>query len=82
MTLLYKSCMHSLSHIVSCSRSGALRLVGGSNIYEGRVEMCFNNTWGTVCDDGWTTTTALVVCRQLGLDSTGTITLRAGAIAL
>jgi len=49
--------------------SGAIRLIGGSRASEGRVEVCFNNTWGTVCDDGWTDVDASVVCRQLGYSS-------------
>ena len=35
--------------------------------------MYINGQWGTVCDDGWTTRSSTVVCRQLGLGNTGTI---------
>ena len=45
----------------SCNRTGEVRLVGGRVPTEGRVEMCYNNIWGTVCDDEWDGDDATVV---------------------
>ena len=50
---------------------GEIRLVGGSTAREGRVEVCNNNAWGTICDDSFGTADARVACRQLGFSDSG-----------
>ena len=61
--------MYCIPHTV-CG-TGDIRLVGGTNEFEGRVEVCVNNQWGTICDRNWEAAEAAVACRQAGFSSTG-----------
>ncbi|XP_031561400.1 scavenger receptor cysteine-rich domain superfamily protein-like isoform X2 [Actinia tenebrosa] len=43
----------------------AVRLVDGKTPNEGRVEVRYKGTWGTICNDGWDIPDAYVVCHML-----------------
>lgn len=68
------------SVIFSNCSDGELRLAGSTVDYEGRVEVCINGAWGTVCYSRlsstyytryWDGSDARVVCRQLGHQELG-----------
>ena len=45
--------------------------MGGSRDGDGRVEICLNETWGTVCSNNWDQIDSTVVCKQLGYSDKG-----------
>lgn len=55
---------------LGCTES-SIRVAGGSNSLEGRVEVCHDGVWGTVCDSKWDSSEAVVACRQLRHASEG-----------
>jgi len=63
------NCERNKAVSVSCNTS--VRLVGGPSPREGRLEVYYNGTWGTVCDDYFSDSAARVVCYMLRFDYVG-----------
>lgn len=55
---------------------GEVRLANGSTLQEGRVELCVNDAWGTICNNLWDSMDASVVCQQLGFSPHGRLPLQ------
>lgn len=66
-------CAHANDVGVICQElccDGDIRLASGEADNNGRIEVCFNGQWGTICDTAWTTEDAQVACYQLGYERT------------
>ena len=58
-------------------RDGDVRLAGGTQQNEGRVEVYYNDQWGTICDDNWSIADGTVVCRLLGYSGAAQVSYNA-----
>lgn len=66
------SACHFMLEARSDCLDGDVRLVNGTTSYEGRVEICYDGVWGSVCDSYWSYWDAAIVCLQLGFQGTST----------
>ena len=56
--------------MLNCTH-GDIRLESGRNTREGTLRVCIAGIWSTVCNSGWDSQDAAVVCRQLGFPLSG-----------
>ncbi len=80
--IIQNECVHIVAfythtYIVTCFE-GHVQLITNDDFIDdsflspvGRVEICLNGKYGTICGDGWSDEDASVVCRQLGFSSDG-----------
>ena len=61
------------TNVVADCEEGEVRLEDGTHESNGRVEICQNGIWGSVCSDTmWGVEDACIVCRQLQFTLDGT----------
>jgi deleted-in-malignant-brain-tumors protein 1 len=59
--------------VANCT-DGEARLVDGPSTNKGRLEVCHNQAWATVCNSGFGTEESRVICGQLGFQRYGNTT--------
>ncbi|XP_051896698.1 deleted in malignant brain tumors 1 protein-like [Pristis pectinata] len=58
-------CSHKEDAMAMCSEHKELQLVNGKHRCEGRVEVFYNGSWGTVCSESLDDVDAEIICKQL-----------------
>ena len=66
-------CFFYLAIADSLCENGDLRLDTSNAAIGGRVEICYDGIWGSICNEEWTIDDARVACKQLGLPLEGII---------
>ena len=72
MVLLARIRIYTLHTTADCEE-GDVRLQDGTDPSNGRVEVCHDGIWSSLCSDRWNLSDARVLCKQLGFESEGFI---------
>ena len=81
--LIFSTDPNVVNSLNSSCDNGALRLIKGDDnvdMFEGRVEVCVNNLWGSVCNRGFRAREADVICRQLHTSIESMYLLKTGIV--
>ena len=69
---MHNYCYNMYVPLEACE-DGDVRLSGSTIEYTGRIEICFEAVWTSLCDQSWDLEDAMVVCRELGYSPYGMI---------
>ena len=63
--IVHRDTLYFCSFTTDVCIDGDIRVIGGDTIYSGRAEICIDGQFGTICDENWDNTDAVVFCSQL-----------------
>ena len=69
--MIYSKSHSEKNYSITDCKDGDTRLANGMNKFQGRVEVCYNRIWGSVCSYSWDVKDSNVICKALGFQSVG-----------
>ena len=69
--VIYNGKTSIIFYSLALCQDGDIQLAGGSYNNVGRIDLCVNGTWGTICSNSFDNKDASVVCQQLGYSTFG-----------
>lgn len=60
------------TELADCT-NGDISLIDGPNVREGRVQICLNKAWGTVCNTRFSDEDAAIACLSMEFEKIGIV---------